>query len=93
MVENDVFLLTVHNGLISYEMGCLVDFGANNMEAILAATKNAAIVCQMEDKVGTPEKGKFADFIAVRENPLIDIRYLRNVEQVYKEGKQVQIIK
>ena len=77
------------HGLISYEMECLVDFGATNMQAILAVTKNAAALCRMDDKIGTLEKGKFADFIAVEQNPLDDIRNLKYVRHVYKEGERV----
>lgn len=78
------------HGLISYELECLVNFGASTLQAILAATRNAARACRAEDTVGTLEKGKMADFIAVRENPLEDIRHLREVAYVYKEGEKVK---
>jgi imidazolonepropionase-like amidohydrolase len=77
------------HGLINYEMECLVNFGANPMQAILAVTKNAAKACKIEDKVGTIEIGKTADFIAVKQNPLDDIKHLKDVEVVYKEGEKV----
>jgi imidazolonepropionase-like amidohydrolase len=78
------------HGEMSFEMECLVDFGATNMQAIVAATRNGARVCRIEDKVGTLEKGKFADFIALRKNPLDDIKHMRDVAFVYKDGKQWQ---
>ncbi len=62
------------------------------MNAILAATRNAARACQIDDQLGTLEAGKIADFIAIKGNPLLDIKNLCNVEQVYKEGKKMEII-
>jgi imidazolonepropionase-like amidohydrolase len=77
------------HGLISYELECLVNFGANPMQAIMAVTSNAAKACKIEDKAGTLERGKMADFIAVKQNPLDDIKHLKYVEAVYKEGEKV----
>jgi len=77
------------HGFISYELECLVNFGASNMQAILAITKNAAKACEIDDKFGTLEKGKIADFITLSQNPLEDIKYLKHVESVYKKGMKV----
>lgn len=77
------------HGLISYELECLVNFGSSNRQAILAVTKNAAKACRVEDKLGTIEAGKLADFIGVKQNPLDDIKHLKNVEVVYKDGEKV----
>jgi imidazolonepropionase-like amidohydrolase len=78
------------HGLISYELECLVTFGASTMRSILAATRDAAKACRMDHKLGTLEKGKLGDFIAVRRNPLEDIKHLRDVDYVYKEGERVK---
>ncbi|WP_047151761.1 metal-dependent hydrolase family protein [Aneurinibacillus tyrosinisolvens] len=77
------------HGLISYELECLVNFGASPLQAIMAATKNAAKACRVEHQVGTLEVGKAADFIGVKENPLADIKHLRTVECVYQAGERV----
>lgn len=79
------------HGKIAYELECLGRFGAGNIQAIQAVTKNAARACQIEDKLGTLEKGKLADFIALRENPLDDLKNMETVEHVYKGGKEVKI--
>ena len=74
------------HGLLGFELEKLVEFGATNMQAILCVTKHAAAVCRIADKVGTLEPGKLADFIALPGDPLADIRSLRTVDAVYKEG-------
>jgi len=77
------------HGLLSYELECLVNFGASNMQAISAVTKNAAKACKIDDKLGTLEKGKIANFITLLENPLKDIKSLGQVQHVYKCGEKV----
>jgi predicted amidohydrolase YtcJ len=39
-------------------------------QALLAYTRQAAIVLGIEDQVGSLEPGKFADFVVLSENPL-----------------------
>jgi imidazolonepropionase-like amidohydrolase len=57
------------------------------MQAIQAATNIAANVMNWEDRVGIIRPGYFADIIAVRDNPLLDIRALEDVNVVIKGGK------
>jgi imidazolonepropionase-like amidohydrolase len=59
------------------------------MESILATTKVAAECMGWGDRVGTIEKGKIADFVITKTNPLEDIRSLedeRNIVLVAKDG-------
>jgi imidazolonepropionase-like amidohydrolase len=75
------------HGQMAYEMEKLVEFGASPMQAIVCGTLNAARVCRIEDKAGTLEPGRYADFIALESDPLADIRNMRTVNEVYKEGQ------
>jgi imidazolonepropionase-like amidohydrolase len=56
------------------------------MEALLAATRQAADACGQLDRLGTLEPGKLADLIGVRGDPLSDIRALNEVAFVMKGG-------
>ncbi len=56
-------------------------------QVIQAATYNAARALEMDDQIGTLEKGKLADLIVVDGNPLGDLSVLQNVETVIKDGE------
>jgi imidazolonepropionase-like amidohydrolase len=56
------------------------------MDIIVAATKNAAYVCDRGDELGTIEPGKIADIIIVPGNPLDDLDYLADVRTVIHNG-------
>ena len=71
------------------EMGLWVRDGATEWQAIQAATKNAAELCGVGDKLGTIEAGKLADLIVVAENPLDDITNARKLMLVVKDGRVV----
>ena len=79
----------MHGGL-AREVQYLTQFGASPLEALKAATLNAAAVCGMEDSIGSLEKGKIADIIGVEGNPLEDIGTLQGVKTVIQEGRVVK---
>ncbi len=72
------------------ELRMLVEAGMSEMEAILAATKVASECVGLEDKIGTLEKGKYADLIAVKGDPLSDISVLKDIRLVMKEGEVIK---
>jgi imidazolonepropionase-like amidohydrolase len=67
----------------------MVQAGLTPLQAISIATKNSAKVLQISDKYGTLEKGKIADLIILRNNPVTNIKNTRSIEAVYKAGKEV----
>ena len=69
------------------EFQYMVEAGMPPLEAIRAATVNAADLLGITEKTGSITKGKLADIIAVDGDPSQDIRVMKNVSFVMKEGK------
>lgn len=72
------------------EIVTATELGLTPLEAIRAATINAADLMGWQDRVGAIEAGKFADLIAVDGDPLADISLLQNVKFVMKGGAVVK---
>ena len=68
----------------------MVEYGMSPLEAIQAATINAAELLGWADRVGALEPGLFADLIAVEGNPLEDITVLERVGFVMKGGTVIR---
>ena len=64
----------------------MVRWGQTPMEAIKAATVNAADLLGWSDRVGSISVGKFADIVAVDGDPLKDITEMERVKFVMKGG-------
>jgi len=63
--------------------------GFTTMDAITAATRNAAIALGMDQEIGTLEPGKVADLLLVEGDPLADLAALRQVNRVFRAGSVV----
>ncbi len=72
---------------IAQEFSRMVEFGMQPMDAIQSATSGAAIMLDMEGKIGVIAPGAFGDIIAVSGDPLRDMKALENVQFVMKDGK------
>ena len=72
------------------QFAVMVRYGMTPMQAIRAATLDAAELLGWKAKVGSIEPGKLADLIAVRGDPLADIRSLQDVGFVMKGGTVVK---
>jgi imidazolonepropionase-like amidohydrolase len=68
------------------EMELFVESGMSNSAVIHAATMVNARFFRIEKELGSIEKGKLADMILVRGNPLEDIKVMRNIEKVMING-------
>lgn len=69
----------------------LVELGMTPMEAIVAVTKNGAMACLMLDDLGTLEEGKLADVLILGADPLEDIRNIRILDTVIRDGKIIDL--
>jgi imidazolonepropionase-like amidohydrolase len=78
-------------GLGGRQFAYMVRCGMTPMQAIQAATSEAAKALRMDGKVGTLAPGAYGDLIAVKGDPLADIRVLEHVEGVIKEGRPVTL--
>jgi len=78
------------HGTQAAEFAYLVKYGMSPSQAIQAATSVAAEMMGWQDRVGSIEKGKFADIIAVSGDPLKDITELERVKFVMKGGQVVR---
>ena len=65
----------------------MVKYGMTPMQAIQAATHNAADLLGKSELLGSLRPGKYADIIAVSGDPLADIHILEHVTFVMKQGK------
>ena len=77
------------HGNNAHELSCLVEAGMTPMQAIVAATSDAASCVGMGREVGSVEPGKKADIILVDGNPLQDVTILERgdaVRYVMKDG-------
>ncbi len=72
------------------ELVALTKRGMPPLEAIRAATLNAAELLSWQDRVGAIEPGKYADLIAVEGDPLTDVAVLQRVKFVMKGGTVVK---
>jgi imidazolonepropionase-like amidohydrolase len=78
------------HGTQAIEFEWMTRYGMSSLQAIQAATVNAADLMGWADQIGAIEPGKFADIIAVDENPLEDIKQLEHVRFVMKGGSVVR---
>lgn len=77
------------HGLNAREFAVMVKLGMTPMQAIQSATVNAADLLGWSDRVGSIEAGRFADIIAVSDDPTADVTTLERVRFVMKGGRVV----
>jgi imidazolonepropionase-like amidohydrolase len=73
-------------GMPMLELEMMAQAGMSPMDIIVAATRNAAVVCNLEKELGTIETGKIADLLVVRADPLLDIQALADAAWVIHNG-------
>ena len=78
------------HGLNAHEFAVMVKLGLTPLQAIQAATVNAADLLGWPGKVGSLEPGAWADIVAVDGDPLKDVTILEHVKFVMKGGEVVR---
>ena len=72
------------------ELELLVEAGVPPLDAIVAATRNGAVVLRQDRERGTIQAGKRADLLLLSANPGEDIRNLRKVALKMVDGEWVR---
>jgi imidazolonepropionase-like amidohydrolase len=72
------------------ELEMMTKAGLSPMQAIVAATGDAARCMKKAGAVGTIQPGTFADLVVYGANPAADIRNTRTIEAVYVSGERIQ---
>ena len=76
------------HAMVGQQFAVMVQYGMSPLEAIQAATRNAADALGRND-VGAIGVGRFGDLVAVRGDPLRDVRLLERPDAVIKGGELV----
>jgi imidazolonepropionase-like amidohydrolase len=74
------------HGMNARQFAYMVKYGMTPMQAIQSATIRAAELLGRSDKLGSIAPGHFADIIAVKGDPIRDIRTLEAVAHVIRSG-------
>jgi imidazolonepropionase-like amidohydrolase len=79
---------TVGHGMQAFQFAYYVKWGMSPANALRMATSNAAASLNFDlgKQIGSVEKGKFADIVAVSGDPLVDITEMERVKFVMKGG-------
>jgi imidazolonepropionase-like amidohydrolase len=77
-------------GMPLIEMELMRQAGMSPMQSIVAATRNAARVSNLEAELGTVQAGKLADLIVVQGDPLLDVHAMAQVRLVMRSGAVIR---
>jgi imidazolonepropionase-like amidohydrolase len=76
-----------YHGEEAVELRLMVEYGMTPLQAIRSATSVGAENIGWQDRVGSIEKGKYADFVGVSGDPSKDVTELERVKFVMKGGQ------
>ncbi|WP_042224200.1 amidohydrolase family protein [Oceanobacillus manasiensis] len=84
--DTPALLYTYPGMALHRELEIFVEIGFRELEAIQAATVNAAKSINLDD-IGTIQEGKTADLLILNKNPLENIKHTKEIDLVVKGGK------
>ena len=88
LAGTDTALPSVYSGFsIHEELELFVKAGMTPMEALQTATSNPAQFFNLEQDLGTVQKGKIADLVLLDANPLDDIKNTQSINAVIVNGR------
>ena len=73
---------------VARELELYVQAGLSTLEALQSATVVPAMVMKMDKTMGSVRRGKVADLVILDADPLKDIRNVRKVWKVFKDGEE-----
>jgi imidazolonepropionase-like amidohydrolase len=82
---------TLHGPAIHREFELMAEAGLRPIDIVTAATKNAAAVMGKDADLGTLAKGKLADLVILDADPTRDIRNVRKISKVMKNGLFIDV--
>ena len=71
------------------ELEMMVKAGMTPRQVLASATRDAARCLKLDQELGTLESGKWADFVVLDADPLVDIKNTRKISGVYIAGNRV----
>jgi len=74
------------HGENSREMELMVDYGMKPLAVLQSATSVNADVFKINDRVGRIKRGLYADVLVVLGDPSLNIRDIRNIKMIMKNG-------
>jgi imidazolonepropionase-like amidohydrolase len=72
---------------LHHELELLVEAGLKPIEALQAATINAAGALRKDNEIGSLEPGKLADMVILNSDPLADINNTTKIDSVLLRGR------
>ena len=80
---------TVGHGMQAFQFGYHAKWGMTSAQALQTATINAAATlnCDLGKQVGVIENGRYADIVAVSDDPSSDISEMQRMKFVMKGGQ------
>ena len=71
------------------ELELMAKAGLTPQQILRSATGDAARCIGLQGQIGSLQRGAWADFVVLKENPLTDIRKMRTIDAVYIAGNRV----